>query len=126
MKTLSQNTETNFNANRFRLKYRSAHHKQRNLLICPRKKMAEKDFHLSPPCGTQSRYTTVIILCTQKKISAYKSSGAKIGICTLFQKLDYVFALFARNLLGIQNKSTTFANKGNKEQKQENNGKERS
>ena len=68
------------------------------------------------PC-TQSRYTTVIILCTQKKISAYKSSGAKIGICTLFQKLDYVFALFARNLLGIQNKSTTFANKGNKEQK---------
>ena len=75
---------------------------------------------------TQSRYTTVIILCTQKKISTYKSSGAKIGICTLFQKLDYVFALFARNLLGIQNKSTTFANKGNKEQKQKNNGKERS
>ena len=59
----------------------------------------------------------MIILCTQKKISAYKSSGAKIGICTLFQKLDYVFALFARNLLGIQNKNTTFANKGNKEQK---------
>ena len=76
--------------------------------------------------STQSRYTTVIILCTQKKISAYKSSGAKIGICTLFQKLDHVFALFARNLLGIQNKSTTFANKGNKEQKQKNNGKERS
>ena len=75
---------------------------------------------------TQTRYTTVIILCTQKKISAYKSSRAKIGICTLFQKLEYVFALFARNLLGIENENTIFASKRNKEQKPKNNGKERS